>query len=192
MGEQKDLDAIQQDVFDLLDDLGIDMDNENFKDTPLRVAKFFTEFVYTSEFLQGHIQKHFSRKFTTKNDEIVLVSGKFFSLCPHHVLPVSYNYWVGYIPNGWALGISKFQRVIGEMGKYPQLQEDLTPRIVEEIEKHLNPKGVGVILRGEHMCMRMRGVREDGVVTTSHLSGTFIKPEVRAEFLNLIDIHKRR
>ena len=112
-------------------------------------------------------------------------------MCPHHFLPIRYEVIIGYIPDGKALGLSKLARIIELMGRKPCLQEDFTETIVEEINDHLSPLGVIIIVKGAHYCMRMRGVEQkDSWTTTSSVRGVFLKSrEMELKFYNLIREH---
>lgn len=194
MKDERNLDfsVLISEVRAVMERLGIDLEDENFKDTPSRFAIFLSLFTLSKESQETTIKSFFKKKFRTKNSEIVLVSGRFYSLCPHHLLPVEYDYWIGYIPVNYAIGLSKFQRIVEILGGFPQLQEDLTTKIANVIQENLEPAGVGVLLTGKHFCMRMRGVKSyNSEVTTSHLVGVFKKPEVKSEFLKLVEFSKK-
>jgi GTP cyclohydrolase IA len=127
--------------------------------------------------------------FTEQYSEMIVVKDiDFFSLCEHHVLPFFGKAHVAYIPNGKIVGISKLARLTEMFARRLQVQERMTTQIAGIIESQLQPQGVGVILEGEHLCMRMRGVeKQNSYVVTSAMLGTFrTNSETRAEFMNLI------
>jgi len=111
-------------------------------------------------------------------------------MCEHHLLPFYGVAHVGYIPgvNGKVVGISKLARVVEIFAKRPQLQERMTQQIADTIFEALQPDGVGVVIRAEHLCMIMRGIKKPGAnVITSAVRGTFrSKAATRSEFLSLI------
>ena len=106
------------------------------------------------------------------------------SLCEHHLLPFVGVAHVGYLPEGRILGLSKFARVVEMFARRPQVQERLTRQVADWLDAELAPKGVGVVVEAEHLCMSMRGVRAGGTVTTtSAVSGALRdSPATRAEF----------
>jgi GTP cyclohydrolase I len=117
--------------------------------------------------------------------ELVLVrSIPVRSVCEHHLLPFTGVAHVGYLPDERILGLSKLARVVELFAHRPQVQERLTQQIAGWLELHLAPRGVGVVIEAEHLCMTLRGVRATGAVTrTSALSGALHDVASRAEFL---------
>lgn len=123
-------------------------------------------------------------------DEMIVVSGlPVYSHCEHHLAPFWGEAHIGYIPDGRIVGLSKFGRLVDCFARRLQVQERLTQQIADAIQEHLQPKGVGVILRCRHMCMESRGIRTPGTVTTTSALYGVIKtmPDPRAEFLALRD-----
>jgi GTP cyclohydrolase IA len=121
-------------------------------------------------------------------DELVLARGiPVHSVCEHHMLPFLGTAHVGYLPGQRILGLSKLARVVELFARRPQVQERLTKQIADWLQTHLEPRGVGVVIEAEHMCMTLRGVRAGGANTiTSTLLGTLREdPRSRAEFLAL-------
>lgn len=121
-------------------------------------------------------------------DEMVILRDiQGFSTCEHHVLPFSYVAHVGYIPDGKVVGISKLARLTECFAARLQIQEKMTSQIADTLMTALAPKGVMVVIEGQHLCMKARGVRQPGsVMVTSAIRGVFQQPETRAEFLRLI------
>jgi GTP cyclohydrolase I len=153
------------------------------EETPARVARMFTEFESKKDF-------KFSTFPANGTDQMVVVSGiQFYSFCEHHLLPFHGVAAIGYIPNpeGQICGLSTLARVVDMFALQPQTQEYLTNQVAEFLEDKLGAKGVGVLMRAEHLCMSMRGVRKPGsFTTTSSLRGVLMeKPEARDEFLTI-------
>ena len=111
----------------------------------------------------------------------------FQSLCQHHLLPFVGVAHVGYLPADRILGLSKLARVVELFGRRLQLQERLTTQVADWLQDQLVPKGVGVVLEAEHLCMTLRGVQATGARTvTSTLHGLLRSdPSSRQEFLAL-------
>jgi len=121
-------------------------------------------------------------------DELVLVRAiPFHSLCMHHMLPFHGLAHVAYLPGERIVGLSKLARVVEMFARDLQVQERLTTQIAGWIEEELKPKGVGVVLEAEHLCMSLRGVQKFGATTvTSALLGQVRDdPRTRQEFLSL-------
>ena len=170
----------------LLEGLGVDMENKHFEKTPERAAKSWVE-----EICSGLGEKKF-RLTTFPADEnfepsmVVLQHIPVKSVCAHHLLPFIGEATVAYIPDKVLCGISKLSRIVDYFARRPQVQEELTSDIANFMFENLHPHGVGVIIKATHLCMAMRGVSHDGVMTTSSLKGSFLKESnVRAEFMAL-------
>jgi len=179
---------VTRSVAALMDVLQFDRDDQHFRDTPRRVACMYEEFtqgydaVATAEIL--------SHMFESSNDEmIVLPNIDAVSLCPHHLLPILYTAHVGYVPQGRVLGLSKIPRLVKHLAAKPCIQEDLVTEIAQLLCQALVPAGVMVVLDGQHLCMRARGIREkDSITRTSKALGVFLTNDAcRSEFLALIN-----
>ena len=157
-------------------------DDANLKDTPARVARFWKEFL---EYDPGNIEVTFE---AIRVDQMVVVKGiPAFSLCSHHLLPMSLIVHVGYIPIKRVLGLSKIPRIVQKYAHTLQLQERLTAQIATHVEEAANPLGVAVVIQGVHSCMTMRGIRSPGEMVTSDLRGAFRDvAEARQEFFSIL------
>jgi GTP cyclohydrolase IA len=169
-------------VADLLAALGQDPTSEELADTPRRVAASYAELLTPAPFTLT----------TFPNDEgyneLVLARAiPFSSLCQHHLLPFVGVAHVGYLPADRILGLSKLARVVERFARRLQLQERLTTQVADWLQAQLVPKGVGVVLEAEHLCMTLRGVQATGARTvTSALHGRLrTDPRSRQEFLAL-------
>jgi GTP cyclohydrolase IA len=162
-----------------------DPSREGLAETPSRVARMYAE-VFSG--LQLDPLEVLSTGFEEGYDEMVLARDiPFYSMCEHHLLPFFGTVHVGYIPHGRVVGISKLARVVDILSRRPQLQERLTAQIVDAIVEALDPIGAAVIVRAEHLCMMMRGVKKPGsVIITSVNRGCFRHDsKTRTEFLSL-------
>lgn len=167
----------------LLLGMGVDLSDENFKDTPKRVAKMYEEML-TPDTNNWAV---FDSPSTASNGMVILRGHKVFALCPHHLLPVELRAYVAYIPNDKVLGLSKLARVVEQSLTRPIMQETLGEEVATTLVKELAPKGVAVVLAGTHGCMRYRGVETTGDVVTSSMRGLFLhSPAAREEFLALV------
>jgi len=181
-GPRIDTDAAERAAAALLSALGADLRDEGLRETPRRMAAALGELLTPQPF----------RATTFPNDggydELVVARAiPFHSLCMHHLLPFHGVAHVGYLPGDRILGLSKFARVVELFARDLQIQERLTVQIADWLQEHLAPKGVGVVLEAEHMCMSLRGVQKFGARTvTSALHGLVRDdPRTRQEFLAL-------
>jgi GTP cyclohydrolase IA len=166
----------------LLEALGADLEGESLRETPRRVAGALAEMLTPHPF----------EATTFPNDEgydelVIARSIPFHSLCEHHVLPFYGVAHVGYLPGERIIGISKLARVVEMYARRLQVQERMTVQIAHWLDDRLAPRGVGVVLEAEHLCMSLRGVKKPGTRTvTSALLGT-VRDDVRTreEFLDL-------
>jgi len=172
----------------LLDSLHVPMDDPNFKDTPKRVARMYKELCFGLFLdIKKEIEEILSTVFPSDNDEMIIYEGRSVGMCPHHLLPVLYKFDIGIIPNGFVVGASKPQRIVDLFCSIPDIQEDITVKVKQVLQDTLHPKGIIVLMEGEHMCMRIRGVKSsNAIIKTSSLSGSFTKNSVRNEFLSLL------
>ncbi|MBI4351199.1 MAG: GTP cyclohydrolase I FolE [Elusimicrobia bacterium] len=180
-------DPLETAALQILNALGEDPRREGLKKTPRRVARALREI--TSGY-NADINKVFNGAFFKADyREMVIVKDiAFFSLCEHHILPFFGKAHVAYIPNGRIVGLSKIPRLVEAYARRLQVQERLTVQIADTLFKALKPRGVGVVLEAEHLCVSMRGVKnETSFAATSSMLGVFrTDNKVREEFLNLI------
>ncbi len=171
---------------DVLDALGEDPEREGLLKTPERVAKAmqFLTHGYTLDPKEVLTSALFEEDYS----EMILVKDiEMYSQCEHHMLPFFGKAHVAYIPNGKIVGLSKIPRVVDIFARRLQVQERLTLQIRDAIQEVLQPLGVAVVIEAKHMCMVMRGVqKQNSVTTTSAVSGEFLNPITREEFMRLI------
>lgn len=172
--------------------LKINLEDPNFKDTPDRIARMYAELLEGSfPEAKEELNKLLSVTFPCDYDEMVVVRDiKCWGMCPHHFLPVSYNIHIAYLPDKKVIGISKIPRMAVLLAKRPVLQEQLTKDITEKLSSILSPKGAAVVIIGQHLCMKIRGAKQDiSSVVTSSVIGVFRDdPSVKSEFLKLCNI----
>ena len=169
-------------VRDLLAALGEDVESEGLRGTPRRVARAYAELLTPHPF----------RTTTFPNDEgydelVVARDIPFHSLCEHHLLPFHGVAHVGYLPGERIVGLSKLGRVVELYARRLQVQERLTTQVADWLQRELQPKGVGVVIEAEHLCMSLRGIQKPGARTvTSALHGLVQDDSrTRQEFLAL-------
>ena len=179
--------AAERAAADFLAALGVDLGAEGLAETPGRMARAYAELLSPRDF----------RLTTFPNDEgydeLVVARGiPVRSVCEHHLLPFVGVAHVGYLPGERIIGLSKLARVVELFARDLQVQERLTTQVAGWLDEQLRPKGVGVVLEAEHMCMTLRGVQKPGARTvTSALHGLVRDdPRTRQEFLALTGGHR--
>jgi GTP cyclohydrolase I len=123
------------------------------------------------------------------NEMVIVHDINFVTLCAHHLVPFIGKVDIGYIPNGKIAGLSKLPRLVTQLSKGAWDQESLTKAIADNMEDRLEPLGVAVVVRAEHLCMTIRGVQAQGTTTTtSSMTGVFADHSrlARQEFLQLV------
>ena len=171
-------------VRDILIDIGEDPDRQGLQKTPERVAKMYDEL--TAGYRTDPVKLVNGALFDVEYSEMVLVKDiDFYSMCEHHMLPFFGKAHVAYIPNGKVIGLSKIPRIVDMYARRLQVQERMTTEIAQFLQEVLNPRGVAVIIEGQHMCAMMRGVKKPQAnMTTSTMLGAFKEdPILRGEFL---------
>lgn len=168
---------------------GEDPSRDGLVETPERVVSAYEE--YSAGYQhdpEAILEKTFEE--TEGYDEMIVLRGiRFESHCEHHLAPIIGRAWVGYIPEGHVVGISKLARVVEIYAKRLQIQEKMTAQIANVIEKVLKPQGVAVVLKAEHHCMTTRGIHKPGTdMVTSRMLGVFRDNAItRQEFLSMVD-----
>jgi GTP cyclohydrolase I len=176
-----DHDAVQSAARELLRALGADVEDEGLAETPRRVADAYSELLTPRPF----------RATTFANDgydELIVARAiPFHSLCMHHLLPFHGVAHIGYLPDKSLIGLSKLGRVVELFARDLQIQERLTTQIADWLDEELEPKGVGVVLEAEHLCVSLRGVQKQGAKTVTSALHGLVRDDARTrqEFLAL-------
>ena len=181
-----DLERAEDAAHELLLALGEDPQRDGLRDTPRRIAKAYAELLSPQPFNPTTFPND------EGYDELVIARGiQFSSLCEHHLLPFHGVAHVGYLPGERIVGLSKLGRVVDLYARRLQVQERLTTQVARWICDTLEPRGVGVVIEAEHLCMSLRGVQKPGARTiTSALHGVVRDdPRTRQEFLALTGGH---
>lgn len=173
-------------VRQLLVGIGEDPDREGLLKTPERVARALESL--TQGYDQDPAAVLGDALFTEEYSEMIIVRDiDFYSLCEHHLIPFYGRAHVAYVPDKKIIGISKLARLVECFARRLQVQERMTSQVAATLNDTLRPLGVGVVIRAQHMCMRMRGVEKpNSEVVTSALLGCFRQRDTRQEFMNLI------
>ncbi len=181
---QESENPIHQAVRDILIEIGEDPQRQGLEKTPERVSRMYAEItagykVDPQKLVNGAL-------FDVDYEDMVVVKDiEFYSMCEHHMLPFFGRAHVAYIPNGKVIGLSKIPRIVEMYARRLQVQESMTAQIAQLIEDVLHPRGVAVVVEGQHMCAMMRGVKKSQTnMMTRTLRGEFkMDAQLRAEFL---------
>lgn len=167
--------------------VGDDPSRDGLLKTPQRAADAFR---YLTKGYQENLETIINGAiFESDMDEMVLVENiELYSLCEHHLLPFIGKCHVAYIPDGKVIGLSKIARITDFYARRLQVQEQLTHQIAECLMNALKPKGVGVIIEAQHLCMMMRGVeKQNSLLKTYKMLGNFRTDNaIRSEFINIV------
>lgn len=175
---------IEEGAFLMLKGLGVDVTDGNFATTPQRVAKVMQELFVPKETEWPVFEEDYT-------DLVMLRGFEFHTLCPHHMLPVKLVATVAYIPQGKVIGASKLGRMLLECNRMPMTQEKLTDMAMQSIITLTSGTcaGAAILLRGEHGCFRVRGLKSGADMVTIKYSGTFDMDELlQQRFLTLAKI----
>ena len=175
-----DQERVKKLVRELIIELGEDPTREGLKDTPERIGRMYQEIFNGYE-----VDSELSVQFSEDSDTVVARDIQFYSMCEHHLLPFYGLTHIAYSPNGRVFGISKLIRLVEKYSKRLQIQERLTKNIADELFAQ-GVKGVVVVADAEHLCMRMRGVRNDATLTTSAYRGIYENKEEKESILAMI------
>lgn len=168
---------------------GDDTTRDGLHETPARVTRAFEEWFRGYGQDPAEILRKTFEEIEGYDEMISLQGIRFESHCEHHMAPIVGRAWVGYIPNGRVVGISKLARVVDVFAKRLQIQEKMTAQIANVIQEVLEPQGVAVVIKAEHHCMTTRGVMKPGTeLMTSRMLGVFRTSSItRQEFLSMVD-----
>jgi len=187
LDDELKIELISKKFKDIMDILGLDLTDDSLKDTPKRVAKMYVKEIFSG---LNPANKPKIALFDNKYnyDEMVLEKNiTFYSNCEHHFVPIIGKAHVAYISNGKVIGLSKLNRIVEYFAKRPQVQERLTMQIANELKQILNTQDVAVVLDAKHLCVSMRGVKDESSTTiTASYSGKFKEDSVKNEFLSHI------
>jgi GTP cyclohydrolase I len=180
-----DQEQIREAVVSILDAVGEDIEREGLTQTPRRVAELYSD-LFSG--LARDPSEVLETTFDGTDAGLVAFGGiPFFSMCEHHLLPFIGTAKVGYLPDGRVVGASKIARALDILARRPQMQERLTVQLADALDDSIRPKGVGVILEAEHLCMSLRGVKKPGTrMVTSAYRGEFkTDTDIKREFRSM-------
>ena len=175
-----DNERVEKIIRELIIEIGEDPTREGLKDTPARIAKAY------KEIFEGYdSNSELSVQFSEDSEVVIAKDIQFYSMCEHHMLPFFGKIQIAYAPNGRVFGISKLVRLVEKYAKRLQIQERLTKNIADELYSH-GVKGVAVMAEAEHLCMKMRGVKNNARVSSSAFRGIYEKQNQKEEIVRVI------
>ena len=171
---------LEQNIRQFLSIINEDIFREGLANTPKRASKAWEEFLTPPPFKPTTFSAN-------GYDQMIIESNiQYHTFCEHHLIPFFGRATIGYIPDKKIIGISKLPRTVEYFSKRLNTQEYFTESIAEFLMEKLQPKGLGVVIRGRHLCQEMRGIKKRGEMITSSLKGVMLTENtVRKEFLNL-------
>ena len=190
-GELDELRAeVEARMQEVLQALVIDTESDhNTLHTARRVAKMFISEVFAGRYQPMPALTEFPN--VARLNELMIIGPiKVRSACSHHLCPIMGNVWIGVLPNEHSnlIGLSKYARICHWVMTRPQIQEEAVKMLADELQEHVKPDGLAIVMEADHFCMHWRGVKDDGaMMTNSVMRGAFLKnPALRREFLSLL------
>jgi len=181
------IELIEEKFRDIMNILGLDLNDDSLKGTPRRVAKMYVKEIFSGLNPENKpIATLFENKYQYK-EMLVEKNITFYSNCEHHFVPIMGKAHVAYISSGFIIGLSKINRIVQFYAKRPQVQERLTMQIANALKEILKTEDVAVVIDADHHCVASRGIQDISSSTiTSSFSGKFLSEQQRNEFLHYV------
>lgn len=178
---------IEQKFREIMEVLGLDLQDDSLKDTPRRVANMYVKEIFSGLNSTNKPSVTLFRNKYDYNQMLIEKDITLYSTCEHHFVPIIGRAHIAYYSTGYVIGLSKLNRIVQYFSKRPQQQERLTMQIGREIMKILNTEDAAVLIEADHLCVKSRGVNDVNSKTiTSFYNGKFLQADNRHEFLALI------
>ncbi|MFC2094256.1 GTP cyclohydrolase I FolE, partial [Bacteroidota bacterium] len=187
LDDELKIELIEKNFREIMNILGLDLNDENLRDTPKRVAKMYVKEIFSGLNPDNKPQPTlFENKFKF-NEMLVERNITIYSYCEHHFVPIIGKAHIAYFPKNKVIGLSKLNRIAQYYAKRPQVQERLTMQIANDLKETLQTDDVAVIIDADHMCVASRGVNDvNSSTVTSSYNGRFLNDEIKKEFLTHI------
>lgn len=184
LSNEKKIAAIEAKFRDIMDILGLDLNDDSLSGTPHRVAKMYVEEIFGGLNPENHPDVKTFDNIYGYDHMLVERNITLNSTCEHHFLPIVGVAQVAYIPSERVVGLSKLNRIVDHYAKRPQVQERLTRQIAESLRELLGTDDIAVVIDAKHLCVSSRGIQDEGSSTvTSHMGGRFATDEsLKREF----------
>lgn len=191
LSDKEKIHTISYHFAEIMKTLGLDLQDHSLAQTPERVARMYVEEVFKGLSLSHFPKISFFKEDISESDYkgVVVTKANFISFCEHHFVPMVGIAFVGYIPNGQVIGLSKISRLVRYFAARPQLQERLSAQIADSLSLLLDNEDVAVSIQAQHMCVISRGAKDEGGCTTTlYTKGKFQREaEVRRDFQGIIN-----
>lgn len=186
LSDEEKMEKIESKFREIMDVLGLDLNDDSLSGTPKRVAKMYVKEIFSGINPKNHPDvKTFENVYGYKH-MLVERDINVNSTCEHHFLPIVGHAHVAYIPNGRVVGLSKLNRIVDHYARRPQVQERLTRQILHALQELLGTDDVAVVIDAKHLCVSSRGIQDESSSTvTASYSGLFDNDvDTRNEFLS--------
>lgn len=189
ISDNKKIDLIEDKFRDIMNIMGLDLNDDSLNGTPYRVAKMFVKEIFYGLNPENKPKiSVFENKFRY-GEMLVEKNINMNSTCEHHFLPIVGKAHVAYISSGEVIGLSKINRIVDYYARRPQVQERLTVQIANELKQILKTDDVAVVIDAKHLCVSSRGIQDESSSTvTAEYSGKFKTNETKNEFLKYLDL----
>lgn len=189
MDDEMKIELIEEKFRDIMNILGLDLNDDSLSGTPRRVAKMYVKEIFSGLHPDNKPDiKLFDNKYQY-NEMLVEKNITFYSNCEHHFVPIVGKAHVAYISNGQVIGLSKLNRIVDYFARRPQVQERLTMQIANELKRVLETDDVAIVIDAVHLCVSSRGVKDiNSSTVTTHFSGKFEDEHRKSEFLKYIGL----
>lgn len=172
---------------EIMETLGLDLNDDSLSGTPDRVAKMFVEEIYSGLDPRNKPKLALFENKYDYNEMLIERDIHFYSNCEHHFVPIEGKAHIVYIPKDHVVGLSKLNRLVNYYAKRPQVQERMTNQIGQDLVESLKSEDVAVVIDAKHLCVSSRGIKDvSSMTTTVFRSGKFKNEEVFKVFLNTI------
>ena len=187
LNDHEKINKIEYHFAQIMQTLGLRLDDDSLRDTPKRVAKMFVKEIFSGLNPENKPEiSLFENKYGYKK-MLIEKDISLYSNCEHHFVPIIGKVHVAYIPDKQVIGLSKINRLVQYYAKRPQVQERLTIQISEALKEVLRHHDVAVVIEADHLCVASRGIKDTNSITqTAHYSGQFENESVKQEFLSHI------
>lgn len=187
MNDEEKIKKISSHFKEIMQILGLDLNDDSLKGTPHRVAKMYVKEIFSGLNPDNKPEVTLFENKYKYNEMLIEKNISLYSYCEHHFVPIIGKAHVAYISSGKVIGLSKINRLVQYYAKRPQVQERLTNQIAEALKKVLNTEDVAVVIDAAHLCVASRGIKDTSSSTiTANYSGKFLDEKTKTEFLTLI------
>lgn len=182
------IEKIQFHFSKIMETLGLDLSEDGIKETPARVARMFVKEIFSGLDHKNYPEIALFENKHKFNGMLIEKNITLHSFCEHHFIPFFGKAHVAYFPKDKVIGLSKINRLVQYFSSKPQVQENLTIEVSNELKRILETEDVAVCIEANHLCVAARGIRDtNSVMKTSSFSGKFADEKTKLEFFNSLN-----